>query len=468
MNIARRMGEEVNADTEHAIRQGKAHCIVAALDGNALRLTVDGVVVHGVHDSSPLLGADHEHVGFCRSRDGAAQSVRVSTHFWREDAVSGKRHRLNLMPDSAREETMLHRTTGRTARRPQNFPRRLLLAAISLPLAIGAWGTAVRAGAAPPAGQQELSAALTADPRLEALGPRPLVSEDHKTIRVPGDYDTPQEAIDHELAVIMRHQLRIVVEPEDDAHFANHHVRIPAFLSDVSDGDALRPYNGTPGVGGLRMYGKRPTGLRTDPDVTAPTQLGSVWIAGGIKGLNAVTVEAFNIMNHVPRYRRQFGIVVYGDTSANIWDISFLNSNAQNGIEAYEATLDIRRMVGGNRDLIRLFRQKGAGFTAIGFKNPSIPRSQHIKADWGVVHVRRSTQVPLEKMQYSSFDGGFIFDQRTGQMLDFESATDLSQVRGIRFGAKRLNDGTVGLSGWYWWDGSRWRAEWDRDAVIEP
>lgn len=345
--------------------------------------------------------------------------------------------------------------------------RRLTGSALLLSLVLVGSASPSLAEAAPPEDAQGLAAAI-AGQGLEALAPRPLVSEAHKIVRVPGDYDTPQEAIDHELAVVMRHQLRIVVEPEDDAQFADHHVRIPAFLSAVREGDALRPDSGIPGVGGLRMYGKRPQGLRTDPEVTAVTQLGSVWIAGGTKGLNAVTVEAFNIMGYVPRYRRQFGIVVYGDTSANIWDISFINSNSRNGIEAYEATLDIRRLVGGDRTLDRIFRQKGAGFSAIGFNNPSVPRQQHIKADWGIVHVRRATQVPLQDMAYSSFDGGFIFDQRTGQMLDFERQTDLSQVPGIRFGAKRLNDGTVGLSGWYWWDGRRWRAEWDRDVVIEP
>lgn len=302
------------------------------------------------------------------------------------------------------------------------------------------------------------------DPRPDFAGDRPLVSTDHRRVHVPGDYDTPQEAIDREVAVIMRHQLRIVVRPEDPAAFADHHVRIPAFLSAYRDGDVNAPYDGTPNVGAVRMYGDR----SNVPEQPAVTQLGSVWIAGGIKGLNAVTVEAFNIMGNVPGYRRDFGIVVYGDTSANIWDISFLNSGSANGVEAYEADLDIRRLVGGDGDLRRIFRQKGAGFTAIGFNQPSIPTMQHIKADWGLVHVRRQSEVPVGEMRFSSFDGGFIFDHRTGQMLDFAAPADLSQLEGIRSGVKRLNDGTEGAFGWYFWHNDRWRAMWDREETIVP
>ncbi len=62
-NVARRKGKDISTDYKHMIEPGKVHRIVAEFDGEHVRLTVDGQLVHEYKEESPLLGEHHAQAG---------------------------------------------------------------------------------------------------------------------------------------------------------------------------------------------------------------------------------------------------------------------------------------------------------------------------------------------------------------------------------------------------------------------
>jgi len=59
-----RLGKAMKERTDIVITPGKVHTIVAEYDGKAARLTVDGKVALEAAESQPLLGREHEQIGF--------------------------------------------------------------------------------------------------------------------------------------------------------------------------------------------------------------------------------------------------------------------------------------------------------------------------------------------------------------------------------------------------------------------
>ena len=59
-----RLGKMLARTTEQTITPGKMHHVAAELNGNMVRLTVDGKVAVEYNDQQPLFGPENEHVGF--------------------------------------------------------------------------------------------------------------------------------------------------------------------------------------------------------------------------------------------------------------------------------------------------------------------------------------------------------------------------------------------------------------------
>ncbi len=69
--------EERSAD--RFIEPGKVHNVVAELDGDTVRLTVDGSTIVEGHDSAPLLGEGHEMAGLYMYRETMVDHLRIYT-----------------------------------------------------------------------------------------------------------------------------------------------------------------------------------------------------------------------------------------------------------------------------------------------------------------------------------------------------------------------------------------------------
>jgi hypothetical protein len=61
------------------IEAGKVHHLVAELDGNAIRLTVDGYIIMEAEDLQPLVGVEHEMVGLYLYSESVIDNVKVFT-----------------------------------------------------------------------------------------------------------------------------------------------------------------------------------------------------------------------------------------------------------------------------------------------------------------------------------------------------------------------------------------------------
>lgn len=76
-NAARRSMQEISLDYLHMAEPGKVHNIVAECDGEYVRLTVDDEIVHQYREKAPLLGKEHERIGFYFYKPGSICKVKV-------------------------------------------------------------------------------------------------------------------------------------------------------------------------------------------------------------------------------------------------------------------------------------------------------------------------------------------------------------------------------------------------------